>query len=215
MPAPYYSFDVTGYHFVVLDPNYIFSDGKFIDYGKGNYFTMSGKSEYINDEQCEWLAADLKTTKFPTFLFSHQSFLHDRHFIRNRDKVIKMLEQENEHAGFRKIVGLFNGHLHDNEFRVINGIHYFSINSASYWWHVTKVRGRYPAEIQKTTPMIDNIIIYKNPLFCFVTINESGRFSLHGQKSQWLVPMPDIAEAKDPRIVPHISNYETDLSYNK
>jgi predicted phosphodiesterase len=215
MPAAYYSFDVAGYHFVVLDPNYIFSDGKFIDYEKANYFKMSGKCEYINEEQCEWLAADLKATKSPTFLFSHQSFLHNHFFIRNREKVMKILEQENERAGFTKIIGHFNGHIHDNEFRIINGIHYFSINSASYWWHDQKVRGRYPAEMQKTNILLDNIMIYKDPLFCFVTINESGHFSLRGQKSQWLIPMSDIAEAKDSRVVPHISDYETNLSYNK
>ena len=36
MPAPYYSFDVGGYHCVVLDPNFIYSDGKFIDNEKSN-----------------------------------------------------------------------------------------------------------------------------------------------------------------------------------
>jgi 3',5'-cyclic AMP phosphodiesterase CpdA len=212
MPAAYYSFDVSGWHFVVLDPNYIFSDGKFRDYEKGNYFRMSGKCEYINDEQCEWLAADLRATKSPTFLFSHQSFLHDKFFIRNREKVMKILEQENKRAGFRKIIGNFSGHIHDNEFRVINGIHYFSINSASYWWHDQKVRGRYPVNMRKKNQLLDNIMIYKDPLFCFVTIDESGHFSLRGQKSQWLVPMPDIAEAKDSRVVPYIGDYETNLS---
>jgi hypothetical protein len=189
MPAAYYSFDVGGYHGVVLDPNYIYSDDKFLDYEKGNYFSFYGKISYINDEQCDWLANDLQNTNLPTFLFSHQGLDGS---IPNRATVRQILEHENERCGFRKILGCFNGHYHNDFCRVNNGIHYFGINSVSYFWH-EKVPGHsYPEEMKKEYPRIDNMAIYKDSLYCFVTVDPSGRLSLRGIESEWLVTPPDI-----------------------
>jgi predicted phosphodiesterase len=189
MPAPYYSFDIGGYHCVVLDGNNIYSNGKFIDYEKGNYFKFGADDVgYISDEQCNWLATDLKATKLPVFIFSHQSLLHDLYGIPNRAYIQRILEKENERAGFNKIVACFNGHNHRDYYRCINNIHYFSINSVSYSWHDQKLPGRYSPELQKKYSRLDNITIYKDPLFCFVTISASGHLSLIGKTSQYAVP---------------------------
>jgi len=38
MPKTYYSYDFGGYHFIVLDANFIYQDGKFIDYANANFY---------------------------------------------------------------------------------------------------------------------------------------------------------------------------------
>jgi predicted phosphodiesterase len=146
MPASYYSCDVGGYHCVMLDGNYFYSDNRFVGYEKGNY---SRYGDYIDDEQCEWLISDLKATNLPVFIFSHQSLLHDEWGIPNKAYIQRLLEQENERVGFRKVPACFNGHHHQDFYRIINGIQYFSINSASYFWHDKKMPGRYPPELQE------------------------------------------------------------------
>ncbi|GHV65293.1 hypothetical protein FACS1894199_05620 [Bacteroidia bacterium] len=177
MPAPYYSFDLGGYHCVVLDGNNIYSKGKFIDYEAGNYFKFLNDLSYVTDAQCEWLAADLKATKLPVFVFSHQSLLRDTPGISgipNREYVQMILEKENERVGFNKIVACFNGHHHCDFYRCLNNIHYFGINTASHIW------------------LNNKRVFLQDPLFCFVEINASGRFSLTGKTSQFPQTLEEI-----------------------
>jgi hypothetical protein len=37
MPKPYYSFELKGFHFVILDCMHVLTDGSYVDYEKGNY----------------------------------------------------------------------------------------------------------------------------------------------------------------------------------
>ena len=215
MPSPYYSFDIGGYHCVVMDPNFIYSDDQFIDYEKGNYFRFGGNVSYMNDDQCDWLENDLRSTDLPVFLFSHQSLLHDASGIPNRAYVQRILERENERCGFQKILGCFNGHHHRDFYRAMSGIHYFSINSVSYEWHEPKIPGRYPEELREKYPNLDNMAMYKDPLYCFVAVDSSGRLSLRGVKSEWAVPPLANPASKSVRfgreITTSISDYDIHL----
>lgn len=210
MPAPFYSFDIQGYHCVVMDPNFIYSGGKFLDYEKANYFKFGGKVSYMSDEHCDWLEADLKKTSLPTFLFSHQSLLHDNGGIPNRAYVQRILEKENERSGFQKILACFNGHHHQDYYRCMSDIHYFSLNSVSYYWHGQKIPDRYPEELTKKIKHLDNIAMYDDPLFSFVTIDPNGGLSLKGRMSKWSVTPAPNEPAKSVRygreMTPHITD---------
>jgi predicted phosphodiesterase len=201
MPAPYYSFDMAGYHCVVLDGNFIYDDNAFIDYEKGNYFRVNGRqASYISDEQCEWLAADLQSTALPTLIFSHQSLLHDLDGIPNRAFVQRLLETANEQAGFHKVVACFNGHHHQDFYRCINRIHYFSINSASYFWHDRSIPGRYAPELEEKYGNLHHMALYRDTLSAFVSIDPHGHLSLRGVMSQWAVPAPENSPSASVRF---------------
>ena len=197
MPSPYYSFDIGGYHCVVFDPNFIYFDDQFIGYEKGNYFNYGSNVSYVNDDQCDWLENDLRNTNLPVFLFSHQSLLHDTG-IPNRAYVQRILERENERCGFQKVLGCFNGHHHLDFYRMMSGIHYFSINSASYVWHD------------------GGMALFQDPLFCFVTIDSSGKLFLRGAISDWAVPPLANPASKSVRygseITTIISDYDVTLN---
>ena len=214
MPAPYYSFDINGYHCIALDANNIYSGDKFIDYEKGNYFSF-GSTSYVSDYQCDWLEDDLQKTNLPAFIFSHQSLLHDSGGIPNRAYIQRILERENERCGFKKVIACFNGHHHQDFYRVINDIHYFSINGASYQWD-NEVPGRFPEEMKKLYPNVNHLATYKDPLFCFVTIEPAGKLSLRGVQSEWAVTPPNNAASKSVRYgredSPVISNHDIILS---
>lgn len=216
MPSPFYSFDRGGYHCVVMDANYIYDGGKYIDYEKGNYFKFGGRVSYMSDDHCDWLEADLKKTDLPTMLFSHQSLLHDSGGIPNRAYIQRLLEKENERAGYDKIFAAFNGHHHQDYYRRINGIHYFSINSVSYLWHGQKIPGRYPEELTKKYRSLDHMALYRDPLFSFVTIEPEGKLLLKGVQSEWAVTPPPNDPSKSVRFgrekTPVISNHSVDLS---
>ena len=57
---------------------------------------------------------------------------HSRGIV-NREAVRKILEERNSLS--RKILFCINGNDHGDDVKLINGIYYYSLNSASYIWH--------------------------------------------------------------------------------
>jgi alkaline phosphatase len=118
--SPHYSFDNNGFHFVVLDAN-------FDKNGKAHYFKEGADFQDVNipNSQLEWLQNDLSRTKLPTVVFCHQPFFkYDKgdyvlHVI-NRQAVRTILEESG------KVNAVIHGHVHEEIFVEINGIHYIS-----------------------------------------------------------------------------------------
>lgn len=149
MPGRFYSFDHAGFHFVVLDANYLYLDGKFVDYDTANFYIDGAHRTWIPPEQLEWLEADLRETSLSTVIFTHQGLANDAWGIKNRTQIQVLLERINKEAGFNKVIACINGHNHIDRVRTINGIHYIDINSASYQWLGEKYQctTRYPKEL--------------------------------------------------------------------
>ncbi|HOW69983.1 MAG TPA: metallophosphoesterase [Phycisphaerae bacterium] len=112
----YYSFDLGGFHFVVLDPCFR-HDGQ--PYGnKNSEWTDSN----IPPTELEWLEADLTATRRPTVVFVHQRLDVDNHYgVKQRVEVRKSLEASG------KVLTVFQGHNHLNDLREINGIRYCTL----------------------------------------------------------------------------------------
>jgi 3',5'-cyclic AMP phosphodiesterase CpdA len=176
VPGRYYSFDAGSHHFVVLDANNIYQDRKFAHYADGNYFQAIGVDSFCDDEQLDWLAADLAATVRQTVVFVHQPIDETYHggTCRNRNRVRAVLEEANRRAGFTKIAAVFQGHHHDDGYEERRGIHYFRVNSASYLW----VGGEF-----------GRMAHYDRSLFGFVTIG-GGEIELEGTSGQWVAPSP-------------------------
>lgn len=208
MPGKYYSFDFKGLHFIVLDANYLYQDGKFTDYNNANFYVNSQNRTFINDEQIEWFAADLEETKLPTIVFSHQSLWHYQWGVKNRLIIQKHLEKHQ-----KKVICCLNGHNHIDFHHQLNGINYLEVNSMSYQWIGEKYQAeRYSKELHKEFKWLSHIAPYKDPLYAFATINPKGKMKVEGVRSQWVAPSPE--ELGVPKAVygseltPHISDYE-------
>ncbi|MGI9427230.1 MAG: metallophosphoesterase family protein, partial [Bythopirellula sp.] len=111
MPSRYHSFDVGGWHFVVLDGN---------DKNPGNW---SGYVRYIAEDQRDWLAKDLAATNAPTIVFSHQKLESDDG-VANSGDVRAVLEHANREAGWQKVIACLCGHHHTDGLTEIAGIRY-------------------------------------------------------------------------------------------
>jgi len=166
MERSFYSFDMGGYHFVILDGDYLKFDGEYKDYDKGNYRNSPNNIPYVSAAELDWLTRDLAATHAPTILFSHYG-LGLPESVRNADEVRAVLEHANKEAGFRKVVASLCGHYHKDRYSLINGIHYIEINSATYYWLGGKWRW----------------IKYKDPLYATVTL-KPGRLDIEGRKSR-------------------------------
>ena len=112
----HYSFDQGGFHFVILDACYT-SDGE--PYQRGNF---DWKDANIPAGQLDWLRGDLSRTEKPTVVFAHQRLDdHAPHSVRNASAVREVLERS------AKVLAVFQGHSHANDYQQIAGIHYCTL----------------------------------------------------------------------------------------
>lgn len=187
MKERYYSFDLGGCHFVVLDSN---------DKPEG---WQGGYSSFIADDQIAWLKEDLAATDLNTFIFSHHS-LERPTCITSQEKVRKVLEESKTNAGGRKVAGCFNGHWHIDHHRIIEEIPYVHINSASYFWMGSDYKHeRLPEDLAAKYPLLALTAPYQGPLFTILEIDPaSGRFTIASRESEWEKPSPaDLGFQKD------------------
>ena len=188
----YYSFDKSGYHFIVLDGN-----------DKKNN-AAPGYSRYIGPEQIAWLKNDLQNTILPTFIFSHQG-IGPAGGVENAREIQTILQQANDKPNSGHVVACFNGHDHLDACTKHNGIYYIQINSLSYYWMGGNFRyARYTKEIEKKFPWLSYTAPYKDPLYAIVTLRPDGAIEIEGIDSQWVPPAPSEMAIPDKAEYDHI-----------
>ncbi|MFH1742638.1 MAG: metallophosphoesterase [bacterium] len=114
----YYSFDKGGTHFVILDACYR-KDG--VAYGAKNFEWTDTE---IPAEEQAWLKADLDSTSNSAVAFVHQRLDVAEHYgVHSGPAVRNILEDSG------KLLAVFQGHYHLNEYEEINKIHYCTLRS--------------------------------------------------------------------------------------
>ena len=114
--ASYYSFDESGFHIVILDACFR-SDG--VAYQRRNF---EWTDPNLSNEEMHWLEQDLGKTDLPVVVFVHQRLdVGEPYGIKNASRIRKILEENGQ------VRGIFQGHSHKNDHRVINGIHYVTL----------------------------------------------------------------------------------------
>ena len=116
----YYSFNQKGIHFVILDGDFT-KEEKAYDHGN---FTWD--DAYISKDEIDWLKDDLKANELPVIVFIHQMLEESKsvsHAVRNAPQVRQILEQS------KNVLCVLQGHVHEEIYKFINGIHYYSVNA--------------------------------------------------------------------------------------
>jgi len=114
----YYWFDMCGYRFVVLDACFMANGA---DYNANNF---AWYDTAIPAKELTWLNQTLKSSPFPVLVFVHQPLDGEgQRFVSNSLQVRDLLEQS------KKVVAVFQGHIHQGGYRNINGIHYITLQS--------------------------------------------------------------------------------------
>lgn len=189
MPGRYYSFDHGDFHFVVLDGDNLYDGQTYTPYARGNYGSRPSDIDYVDPEQLDWLRRDLAATDKRCILFSHQSIDTQ---LKNGAAVREVLEAENRRAGCKKVVLALSGHNHSNYTKVIGGITYMQINSASYVWvgSPTQTERRYPADVnRKYGGILKYSMTYTRPLYATVTLTRRGA-KIKGVEADFVPPTP-------------------------
>lgn len=122
MNEKYYSFDLKGIHFIVLDTCYnSFSDSD--DYSEGNY---GWQTAYINPSQLTFVENDLDLTELPTVVMCHHRIDNEGDYgVKNAADIRTVLEASG------KVIAVVQGHQHINAKTNINGIVYYEMMAAT------------------------------------------------------------------------------------
>lgn len=114
--TPHFTFENTGVTFIVLDACYR-EDG--VAYERENF---DWKDTPIPKPELDWLQTQLATAKGPVVIFAHQR-LDDSpsHNVKNAVAVRAALEKSG------KVLAVFQGHSHKNDYQQIAGIHYCTL----------------------------------------------------------------------------------------
>lgn len=118
----YSSFDVKGYHFVILDAQY---NKSAEDLGHSGWVVQGNIPQF----ELEWLANDLASTNKPTIVFVHQPLDVDFDFlcggpaISNTEQVKIILSDSGV------VIAVFQGDKHENACSLIDGIHYVTFEA--------------------------------------------------------------------------------------
>jgi len=198
MPQSYYSFDEGGYHFVVMDRNFLKRpDGSLEGYAKSNWGPLPSPQRSFTDKtQLDWLEKDLKSTSKPIIVFMHQPvFLSDFYEeIGNASEILSIFDRVNMEATASsnrgKVAAVFMGHDHDDRYGERNGVHYFLLNSATYVYSNTGAH------------------YYADPLFAMVTLDPSGMLKIEGRNSSFRDAVPEEVMQRFPT---RISNHTISL----
>ena len=123
MPSRYYSFIRDSYKILVLDPNQNDEKNPFPEK------EIKWAYCYIDDEQFEWMKKEIEAAENEVIIFTHEllilgeRFNDDDHVIRNREKVIDLIEKSG------KVKAVFSGHYHRGDRVSHNGIDYVTFRS--------------------------------------------------------------------------------------
>jgi len=194
MEERYYSFDRDGFHYIVMDRNFLRkADGTLLDYDRSNWGPVASPGRSFTDQaQLEWLKQDLAKAQDPVIVFMHQPVFLSDFFqeIGNADDILKIFDEANLNASKNgkaaRVAAVFMGHDHDDRYGERNGVHYFILNSATYVY------------------TNDQAYFYRDPLYAFVTLDPKGKMVVEGRTSVYRTPPPDSVIAQFPtRISDH------------
>ena len=175
MPGPYYSFDVGGFHAVVLDRNNLKAEDGFTPYNEANFYVDASLRGYADDQQLSWLRADLAAASLPVIIFVHQGLGMPTSMSGASRVIEEILEEHNRLGEGPRVVACFCGHHHIDRYAHKNGIQYLWINSASYHW----VGADY-----------GSMAHYSRALYTFMTLHADGVIEIEASHAEWESPTP-------------------------
>ena len=184
---PYISFDVGGIHFIILDACYCRDGEQYFSYCKGNYRSAKNTNvSVIPPQELEWLKKDLDGTGLPSVIFSHQSLIESRSGIGNSEELRAVIE-----SAPSGVLLSVCGHEHVDRLEYKNGIAYYCLNSASYYWAGSRYsHTTYGEDTEAVYPEMKKVFPYGEPLFAIVDIN-ANEIIISGTSSHIIGALPN------------------------
>jgi hypothetical protein len=178
MRARYYSQDIGGYRFLVLDLNNFRKGGVLVPYANGNYFTDNATFNCADPDQLRWLATELRRSTRPVVILSHQplGFAEPGQSLPpEQAEVFDVINAAAVANPVGAVVACLSGHLHVDRLEQVGQIPCLLVNSASYFW----ASGMYP---------------YSRPLYAFMEFGADGTLTIAGISGEFVKTPPAASD---------------------
>jgi len=182
----YYYIDINCFRFIITDTNYIYDNGEYIHFSKGNYFKYYPRPEtfcYINDEQMQWIENTIMESPYPCIVFGHESFDRQNVAIKNKQQFHDIIKRVNQDK--KRLFLCIHGHRHRDHIRVRNDVCFFEVNSSSFEWIAGKTHDKFPPELVERYKNINHTIVYNEPVSAVITISEDGFIKIEGMNGSY------------------------------
>jgi len=115
----YYVFSRKGVRFIVLDANFR-SDGRPFDHGR-----FAWEDANVPRAELAWLKRELEASSKPVVILIHQQLDGEgAYYVKNAAEVRRVLESS------KKVLAVFQGHRHEGQLNIINGIPFYTLKAA-------------------------------------------------------------------------------------
>lgn len=182
MKLPYYSFEYDNIKFIVLNSCYFSNNGQESAYFGRNYRSDNSIYPILPKTEMEWLENELSDGK-KYIIFSHHSLINDfrDRGISNRKEIRKLFKNKD-------VLLCMNGHDHGDDFKNIDGIPYYTVNSAGYVWCGFQIMSS--EELLEKYGYLNGCLFYKKALSVNVEIDDS-EIRIIGMDGEYLSVTPD------------------------
>lgn len=179
---PYYSVICNGYKLIFLNTCYLSKDGKEEIFYNRNFKCEGTVYPIVPLEETRWLQEELKDD-MKCIIFSHHSFINDfpKRGVYNREEIRKDFVK-------KQVLLCLNGHDHGDDYSIIDGIPYMTINSANYAWLGTQISSS--IELQEKYSYLNGMLQYKKAMSAYVEINDN-EINICGMDGEYLSVTPD------------------------
>lgn len=185
LEKPYYTFEYEDVKFIVLNSCYLNLNDKEIPYFGRNFKEDGAIYPVLPSFEAEWLKNELNDSK-RHIIFSHHSLVNDHRDrgVSNRAAVRDMLRGKN-------VLLCMNGHDHGDDVKVIDGITYYTVNSASYRFQIMASE-----KLTEKYGHLNEFIFYKQA-FCVSVEIDCGEIRIAGMDGEYMSVTPDDVELYD------------------
>ena len=177
----WYSFDVRGFRFVVLDTNYHHGpDGAVKHYADESVWEKCHQMEFVlPDDQAAFLLDAVATAPGPVAVFSHSSFLRSpaAKGVSNAREILAAADK----ARAGRPVLWCNGHHHRDSLFVRDGMAFFDVNTTTSEW-IDVEHHAYPPELMAKCPTSCHSILNAVPVHAIVRMGMDGSIRIEGMK---------------------------------
>ena len=195
VPVGHYHWDCRGFRFIALDPHYRVKDGKVLRFERRcSHPDENGMCFCVPPEQVAWLRETLDASPYPCVVMAHERF-DDRHGLVSNHAEIRQAFNDANAKCPGKVRLVINGHHHKNYLRVLDGIPYFDLNSASY--DIERDHKAYPEEFRRRCGSAKYILTWNDPLSAIITLTRDGGLRIEGSRSSFYLGVtPEMAKWK-------------------
>ncbi len=203
MSKPYYSVICKGYKLIFLNTCYMRKDEQEEIYYKNNYKKNSCIYPIIPAQEIQWLQEELRDGR-KSVIFSHHSLVNDfeKRGVDNREDIRKLFAQ-------KQVLLCVNGHDHGDDYALVDGISYLTVNSANYAWvgrQIARCQG-----LQEKYSYLHGMLQYKQAMSAYIEIDDRT-IRICGMEGEYGSVTPDDIELYDYKwngvsIKPQISSH--------